>query len=342
MRVVVISASTNASGGARQAIYQTAGLAQRGHDATLLLPERSPFWKLYEPDPLWRPLPSDASLWRQIVEELLPDGPGIVHAYHGPAIKRVAWWGLSWRRRGIACVAHRGVVARPGNPLPFLSPAMRAFIANSQACARSLCFHCPRHKLHVVHNGIPDARITPGLPPERMRADLDLTGKELVFGYVGNDNPVKGTEVLLRAFAMVRRPDARLIMVGNTPDRWKALLQEPGLQDRVRLAGNVENVSDYLQLCDIFVFPSQRMDSAPNTLLEATRMGLPVVASNVGGVSEHIADNGLLARALEEAAKDPERRSRWSRASLALGQRYTVQARCAALERIYTRVLEEL
>lgn len=350
MRVVIITASTNPSGGARQALYQADGLAERGHSVTLLLPRRSPFWRLYEPNPLWQPLPDDPSCWRSCVEALLPHGPAVLHAYHGPAVKRVAWWGLFWKHRGIACVAHRGVALRPGNPLPYLSPGLRAVFANSQACADTLSLHCPKSKIYVVRNGVPDARIRPTISADAMRTQLHLPPGELLFGYVGNDNPIKGTEILLRAFALART-SARLLVVGATPERWLPLCRELHITDRVCLPGHVENVSDYLQLCDVFVFPSRCMDSAPNTLLEAARMGLPVVAADVGGVSELIDGNGLLvppgdpsilARALEEAAANPEQRAAWSEASRRLGQRYTVQARCEALERIYQSVLAAL
>ena len=64
--------------------------------------------------------------------------------------------------------------------------------------------------------------------------------------------------------------------------------------EKVRLIGQTERVSDYLQIADAFVFPSKNMDSAPNTLLEAIRMGLPVVAATVGGVPEIAQNNGLL------------------------------------------------
>ncbi len=352
MRVVIITASTNPSGGARQALYQASGLIERGHDVTLLLPERSPFRTLYTPERYWCFLPHNAALWRSRVEELLlRSGPAVVHAYHGPAVKRAAWWGLFWKRRGIACVAHRGVGLRPGNPLPWLSPGMRAVLANSEACARLLRPYCPKHKIHIVRNAVPDARIRPKTDAARMRDRLDLAPGDPLFGFVGNDNPVKGADVLLRAFARLRTP-ARLLLVGLTPEKWLPLCRELGIADRVRLPGRQEHVADFLQLCDAFVFPSlPGLDSAPNTLLEATRMGLPVVASDVGGVAEHMEDNGLLvppgdatqlARAMDELAAHPAQRTAWAEAGRRLGDRYTVRARCETLERIYASVLEAL
>ena len=105
-------------------------------------------------------------------------------------------------------------------------------------------------------------------------------------------------------------------MVGANPDLWLPLCDTLGIREKVRLIGQTERVSDYLQIADAFVFPSKNMDSAPNTLLEAIRMGLPVVAATVGGVPEIAQNNGLLVppddtealtRALQEMASDPER-----------------------------------
>ncbi len=352
MRVVIITASTNPSGGARQALYQASGLIERGHDVTLLLPETSPFRTLYTPEPYWRFLPRDTALWRSRVEELLPrTGPAVVHAYHGPAVKRAAWWGLFWKRRGIACVAHRGVGLRPGNPLPWLSPGMRAVLANSEACARLLRPYCPKRKIYVVRNAVPEARTRPETDAAIMRERLNLPPGEPLFGFVGNDNPVKGAEVLLRAFALLRTP-SRLLLVGLTPEKWLPLCRELDIAHRVRLPGRQEQIADFLQLCDAFVFPSlPGLDSAPNTLLEAVCMGLPVVASAVGGVAEHMDGNGLLvppgdaarlARAMDELASGPQQRAVWAEAGRRLGERYTVRARCEILERIYTSVLEAL
>ena len=92
MRVIIITSSSNRSGGTRQALYQAKGLAGRGHDVTLCLPADSTFWEI-EPDPLWHKLPENTSQWRAAVERLLPENPStptIVHAYHNKAVKLVA------------------------------------------------------------------------------------------------------------------------------------------------------------------------------------------------------------------------------------------------------------
>lgn len=352
MRVIIVTSSNNRSGGTRQAVYQAQGLSERGHDVTLCLPHNSSFWELPGAcaNPLWRALPAEKTQHRAFIESLFPADPAtptIVHAFHNKAVKRVAWWGLRWRNRALACVAHRGVIFRPGNPLPYLSPAMKAFIPNSEACARAIAWCCPKHKIHVVPNGIPDERVLPSRPAAEVRAELDIPGHALTFAYVGNNKPAKGVEPLLHAFAAANL-EAYLVLVGASAQRWQPLCDALGIAAKIRMIEHSEHVSDYLQAADAFVFPSRDMDSAPNTLLEAIRMGLPVVATTVGGVPEIARDNGLLippgnvpalTQALQKMAAVPEQRAVWGRNSLRQGGLYTVEARCAALEAIYLSVL---
>ena len=349
MRILIITSSTTRSGGTRQALYQARGLADRGHDVSLCLPDDSEFWEL-QPEPFWHRLPGDKRQWRAELEKLLPanpDEPTIVHAFHNKAVKLVAWWGLFWRRRNLACVAHRGVIFRPNNPLPYLSPAMKVFIVNSQACARAISRYAAQSKIRIVTNAVPDERVTPKIDPEALRRSLGLSSEDLCFVYTGNDNPIKGVELLLRGFAAANLPRACLILIGTEQARWQGLTEELGLAGRVRHVGGVENVADYLQLGDSFVFPSH-MDSSPNALLEAMCMGLPVVATNTGGLPEIVRGNGILVppgdtaalgQALAAMAAEPEQRAAWGLASRKLGQMYSVNARCQALESIYASLV---
>lgn len=361
MRVIIITSSTNRSGGTRQAIYQAQGLTDRGHHVTLCLPAQSSFWEQSnavsgdQREPYWFRLPENRKDWRAAVESLLPPAgstePVVVHAFHNKAVKCVAWWSLFWLKRGVVCVAHRGVIFRPGNPLPYLSPGMRAFLVNSKACAKALRLHCPSHKLHVVQNGVPDARVTPTQTVDAVRQSLTLQ-TPFLFGYVGNNTPVKGAERLLRAFADAKNHNLRaeLLLIGPTPAQWQPLCRELGVEAQVRLLGMQEHVADYLQVCNAFVFPSVGMDSAPNTLLEALRMGLPVVANAVGGVPDMAegcgyllapGDDKALVDALLDMANNVTQRETFAAKSRERGRDFTIQARCIELERIYNTLIDD-
>lgn len=364
MRIILLTSSKTRSGGARQACYQAEIMAARGHEVFFFLPKESALWDLPH-QAQWHALPDERAAWRTLIESFLPpadsEAPAIVHAFHNKACKLVAWWGLLWRGRAL-CVSHRGVLNRPNNPLPYLSPGLAAVVPNSQACARVL-WACPTRKIHVIPNGIPDERLIPGESAETVRARLGIDPHTLVFGFVGHNGLIKGGDILLEAFARVLTlsdvPGAcsdvvsapaplHLIGVGLDPKHWQAHCEQHftgDWQGSVHLVGAQEDVASYLQLFDVLIVPS-RSESLPNTLLEGIRMGLPVIGSNVGGIPECIQGNGILvppadAAALASAMRamfDPAQRALFADASRTLGARYTPEARCNALEALYLQL----
>jgi glycosyltransferase involved in cell wall biosynthesis len=135
----------------------------------------------------------------------------------------------------------------------------------------------------------------------------------------GNDGPVrllnvaslhdkKGHEYLLEALARLRREgeDVVLDVVGDGPrrDELEALARRLGIQDQARFLGikSSGDVAALMRGSDVFVLPSL-WENAPHVVLEALASGLPLVATDVGGVSELFSeDEGVLV-----PAADPER-----------------------------------
>ncbi|WP_035068811.1 glycosyltransferase family 4 protein [Nitratidesulfovibrio termitidis] len=357
MRILLVTSSSTRSGGARQALYLAEGLLEHGHQVTVFTPPNSTLRTLSDTMP-WADLPEAPGRWKATLEAAMPapgQGPCIVQAFHNKAVKRLAWHGLFWRRRGVVCVGYRGVVYRPGNPLTYWSPGLDAFVANSHACAKVLRgMGVGERRLAVIHNGIPAVRLMPGRAADAVRAELDLPAGSTLLGCVAGDKEVKGVDPLLRAFALACGPNNRqdggphLIVVGVTPGRWQPLCTELGITGRVRLVKHSNCVADYLQLLDAFVLPSLS-ESMPNTLLEAICSGLPVIASQVGGVPELVRGNGLLAppgdvpalaRALASVMDDAGLRATWAAASRAIAPDFSTDARVARYEALYRTLLQ--
>lgn len=375
MRILFLTSATTSSGGARQALYLADGLLEHGHRVTFFTPRASTLRALSNTMP-WADLPESPGKWKDALEAAMPapgQGPCIVQAFHNKAVKRLAWHGLFWRRRGVVCVGYRGVVFRPGNPLTYWSPGIDAFVANSHACAKVLrSMGLGERRLAVIHNGIPATRLVPRRGEDVIRAELGLPAGALLFGCVGHDGDVKGVAPLLRAFALacarhaapVGGPESvpasshrdcapasgtpHLVVVGVTPSRWQPLCSELGITDRVRLVEHSNCVADYLQLLDAFVLPSLS-ESMPNTLLEAICSGLPVIASQVGGVPELVRGNGLLvppgdvpalARALATAMDDARLRATWAEASRAIAPDFSTETRIGRFEALYRTLLQ--
>ncbi len=340
------------SGGTRQAMYQARGLLERGHEVTIFTPPEA-MAREYEPDLPWGTLPPGLGQWKKALEGRLDKTrPCIVHAYHNKGIKFIAALGLYWRLKGlpVACVGHRGVVYPPRNPLPYLSPGMRAFTTNSSACAAILRKMCLGLKpVEVIYNAIPDQRVRPVRRPQEIRRELNIPSDAFVIGTIAFDAEVKGVQVLLPAFAAANLPQAVLLTVGPTPDKdkWRAMLRDLGIASQVRMVPKTNQVADYLQIMDFFVLPSLS-ESQPNTLLEAMRLGLPAGGSAVGGVPELIHNPALLAPPnnpealaglLRRAFSEPEILRAAAQDNNKLSAQFTMQSRLDKLEALYAALL---
>lgn len=121
---------------------------------------------------------------------------------------------------------------------------------------------------------------------------------------VGRIHPVKGLEHLLDAVAGITDKNIMLKIVGNTNlyrEYSQSIfnrIEELGIQDSVIFTGEINNVDELIKVynnSDLFLLPSY-WETSPSSLIEAMCMGLPIIASDVGGIKEVIAngENGLL------------------------------------------------
>ena len=122
---------------------------------------------------------------------------------------------------------------------------------------------------------------------------------EALVCHVSNFRPVKRVEDVVRTFArLVEQRPARLMMVGDGPDRPAAerLSRELGLDDKVFFLGKLKNPLEALSIADLFLLPSES-ESFGLAALEAMACGVPVVASEAGGLPEVIRHgvSGMLA-----------------------------------------------
>jgi glycosyltransferase involved in cell wall biosynthesis len=150
-------------------------------------------------------------------------------------------------------------------------------------------------RLVVVHNGVCDV-------PDNLRARCDIDPPLLVM--VARMEPPKDHVILLRALSGLRHLQWKLQLIGNGPlsSDVRRLAINLGIDDRIRFEGACLNVSERLAQAQLFVLCS-RFEAFPLSILEAMRAGLPVVASDVGGVREAVdQDTGLLVPKADVAA----------------------------------------
>lgn len=213
-------------------------------------------------------------------------------------------------------------------------------------------------KIKVIHNGINLDRLQVSWTNVAAhRALLGVPEDGLVVGILANLIPAKGHDTLLHAAARLRdlRSDSKLryAVIGDGPLRGslESLAAQLGLRNEVRFLGHQRSVADYLGACDLLVSASRDNEGTSNSILEAMALGVPVVATDVGGNRELVedgetgylvpADNAeLLASTLASALDDPvSREAIAARARQMVSSRYSLRRMVASYEDLYASLL---
>ena len=150
----------------------------------------------------------------------------------------------------------------------------------------------PAARLEVIPNTVDLERFRPSSEARAaVRSELGV-GEEFVWLAVGRFQPAKDYPTMIAAFARVAGSStSRLILVGQGPLRGEVetLLREAAIEDRVRFLGVRRDIPDLMSAADGYVL-SSAWEGMPVVLLEAAAVGLPIVATRVGGVPEVVED----------------------------------------------------
>lgn len=172
------------------------------------------------------------------------------------------------------------------------------------------------NKIIVIKNGIKEPEFyTKDDAREKLfaLADTQPTPDAFIIGTIAELHKSKGLQYAIEAFAKLAQKDPNMryfvLGSGDEKERLDGLVKHYGLQERVFLLGFVEDAARFLMAFDVFILPSIT-EALGLVLLEAGHAGLPVVASNVGGIPEIIEDGktGILvqsrdSKGLAEAIK---------------------------------------
>jgi len=147
----------------------------------------------------------------------------------------------------------------------------------------------PGARVEVIHNALMLECYGEGIADKRRRTPA--RGETVTLLAVGRLSPEKGLDVLLRAVAMLVRahPGIELLIAGTGPQEraLRRLGDELGLSDRVKYVGYVTDMPSLYAEVDL-VIQSSLTEGLPNVMLETAYLGVPVVATDVGGTREVI------------------------------------------------------
>jgi N-acetyl-alpha-D-glucosaminyl L-malate synthase BshA len=146
----------------------------------------------------------------------------------------------------------------------------------------------PKKEITVIPNFV-DTSLFFRSPKPEIREQLGLRQEKIVI-HISNFRPVKCIGDIIRIFyALSRRIDATLLLVGDGPERSDAEIQvrQLGIVDRVRFLGKLDDIVPLLSIADLMLMPSN-VESFGLAALEAMACGVPIVATMAGGFPEFI------------------------------------------------------
>ena len=301
-------------GGVQVHIRELAGcLLDEGHDVQVLAPARHAV-----PEPwvrvVGRPVnlrynassaPIDPRPWsyRVVMDALRAFRPDVLHA-HEPEAPSTSMWATLASRAPVVATFHSG--AEGSRLFAVAAPLIRRVtrrisvrVAVSRAAERFVAARIGG-SFQIVPNGVHVVRFANSRP-----AQLG-PGRKLLF--VGRLDERKGFATAVRAFASLafERPDLRLIVVGDGPERSAIDGLSVDVRDRISMLGTVANTDlpPYHAACDLYLGTSIGGESFGIVLVEAMAAGLPVVASDIPGYDEVVRDgvDGLLVSPRDPAA----------------------------------------
>lgn len=279
------------------------------------------------------------------------------------------------RPSGTAAVAHVRDCLPPGvvsnMTLRLIARRASVVIANSGYTARSVRAAAPGASLQVVYNPVDVRRFDPErIDRDRARASLGAAGeRRVLLGVVAQLSPWKGQDTAVEAMGLLAASgiDAHLLLIGSakfvaSATRFdneayvaglKARIAELQIGDRVSWMGEREDVPELIRALDILLLPSQE-EPFGRALIEAMALGVPVLATEVGGPPEIIQDGvqGRLlppgeprawADAVAGLAAHPDTAREMGRAGrLRVAEAFTPGHHAAAVMCVYERALQRV
>ena len=202
----------------------------------------------------------------------------------------------------------------------------------------------------TVPSGVPTAALRAAAPTRAAaRARLGLAPDAYIVAALGRLVPVKGFDLLVEALPRLAGevPAARVLLVGEGPERaaLEARARALGVAARLHVTGATTEIAAHLAAADVLAAPS-RNEGMGRALVEAMALGLPVVATAVGGIPAVVVDGacgrlvpagdaGALAAALAALGRDARLRETLGRAAAARAEAFSTDVALARMRAVY-------
>jgi glycosyltransferase involved in cell wall biosynthesis len=358
VKILHVETGRHLYGGARQAGYLIAGLADRGIDNLLVCAKGHPLAtgdaaRVFE----WR-LGGDLdfSLYRRLVQLARDERPDIVHIHSRRGAD--SFGGRAARRAGVPAILTRRVQsAEPGVWFRWKSAPYQSVVAISAAVHAELtAWGIANDRLALIPSAVDTSVYRPDSGARsRLISRYALPADALIGGAAAQLIPRKGLDALLPLTAklIAIEPRFRLLLFGQGParSRFERKIRQLELGGHVTLCGFEHDLPALLPGLDLFLHPARR-EGLGVAVLEAMAAGVPVVAAAVGGIVDLVedgVDGRLVSCAADEAwydvarelLADPERRHHFAKtAREKIESRFTIEPMIDSYLTLYRDVVD--
>ncbi len=231
----------------------------------------------------------------KIMQLLRRERVDIVHAHSS----RDAWLaGAAGKLLGIPVFRTRHLLTRIGGPYVYARLADTVLTVSEGVRQYLISQGVPGDKIIAVPTGINLKRFDPARTDlVDMRARFGIARDVFVIGLIAVLRKAKGHRFLLQALKRLAPefPQLKLLIAGTGPQEQniRNLIQDLGLTGQVMMLGHQDDIPSLLRALDVFVLPAQE-EALGTAIVEATAMGVPVIATRIGGIPEVVGEAGLL------------------------------------------------
>lgn len=299
---------------------------------------------------------------RKLFEVLRRLQPTVLHTYNIGTIEYIFTGALAGVQRRIHAEHGRGMHERLGNNKKYnllrwvMAPLISTFVTVSDDMTTWLVetVGIPKRKVMLIRNGIDIARFHPAFLQCQYQVIQKTRFTKFIIGTVGRLDAIKAQSDLVEAFIALRYRfrdtsiQLSLVIIGEGPMQHalEEQIRAAGIEDSVWMPGARSDIAEILRTLNVFVLPSIS-ESTPITLLEAMATGIPVVATNVGGVPDLIGETcgtlvepsntAALANAIDDYIREPSVARRHADAAREfVVAKYNIEITAAAYDALYS------
>jgi glycosyltransferase involved in cell wall biosynthesis len=364
LKILHISEAYGWSGGANQALSLAKKLNEKGHINYIASPENGDLFikskqnsiETINFNPKSKSAIIDGFKLAKIIDEI---GFDIIHAHHPKAHNAAVVAKIFSKSKPLLFVSRRVTHQLPSNifaKFKYKTKNVNAYIAVCKYVANMLIdYGIEKERVFVVYSGVDKTKFFKREKDIEFKKSLGVDENETVITLIGNFSYDKGQHILIEALSILEKKGYRfsVIFAGRNTDTFqiKEMFFSKISKNKGIFLGLRNDVDKILNITDISINAAIKGEALSGSIRESLAMGIPSIASNIGGNSEIIKDgeNGFLftpgnfielSQKIEKILNDKELREKFSENTIkTIDENFTIDTMAKKTFEIYMKFL---